>query len=242
MMGVGRVALGMLLKLSSVMGPEQSWANPGAWGPWFGSLQSSTSVFIGVSSVNCSVVSDSLWPHGLEPTRLLCSWDSPSKNTGVGRHSLLQGISRPRDRTQISCNVGRFITVWATRKAHFYRWGNKFRVWELESSALSTTPRWSPTRRSISFPRLWMFCPGPVMHSERAQNWGSDIPGSEGWLYTSLPCTLGRLLNCTELPLHLPSRDTVHILDLSHAQKCLVYDLGSVYVSALFQASNWIFE
>ena len=83
-----------------------------------------------------------------------------------------------------------------------------------------------------------MFCPGPVMHSERAQNWGSDIPGSEGWLYTSLPCTLGRLLNCTELPLHLPSRDTVHILDLSHAQKCLVYDLGSVYVSALFQASN----
>ena len=69
--------------------------------------------------VSYSVVSDSLWPHGLEPTRLLCSWDSPSKNTGVGRHSLLQGISRPRDRTQISCNVGRFITVWATRKAHF---------------------------------------------------------------------------------------------------------------------------
>ena len=25
-----------------------------------------------------------LWPHGLEPTRLLCPWDSPDKNTGVG--------------------------------------------------------------------------------------------------------------------------------------------------------------
>ena len=25
-------------------------------------------------------------------TRLLCSWDSPSKNTGVGKNSLLQGI------------------------------------------------------------------------------------------------------------------------------------------------------
>ena len=30
----------------------------------------------------CSVVSDSLQPHGLQPTRLLCPWDSPGKNTG----------------------------------------------------------------------------------------------------------------------------------------------------------------
>ena len=34
--------------------------------------------------VNFSVVSDSLWPHGLWSTRLLCPWDSPGKNTGVG--------------------------------------------------------------------------------------------------------------------------------------------------------------
>ena len=27
-----------------------------------------------------------------EPTRLLCPWDSPDKNTRVGSHSLLQGI------------------------------------------------------------------------------------------------------------------------------------------------------
>ena len=39
-----------------------------------------------------SVTSDSLWPHGPQPTRLLCPWDSPSKNTGVGYHVLLQGI------------------------------------------------------------------------------------------------------------------------------------------------------
>ena len=37
-----------------------------------------------------SVVSDSLRPHGLQPTRLLCPWDSPGKNTGVGCHFLLQ--------------------------------------------------------------------------------------------------------------------------------------------------------
>ena len=39
-----------------------------------------------------SVVSDSLWPHGPQPTRLLCPWDSPGKNTGVGCHFLLQGV------------------------------------------------------------------------------------------------------------------------------------------------------
>ena len=33
-----------------------------------------------------------LGSHGLEPTRFLCPWDSPGKNTGVGCHSLLQGI------------------------------------------------------------------------------------------------------------------------------------------------------
>ena len=30
-------------------------------------------------------------PHGLESARLLCPWDSPGKNSGVGCHFLLQG-------------------------------------------------------------------------------------------------------------------------------------------------------
>ena len=39
-----------------------------------------------------SVVSNSLWPHGLWPARLLCPWDFPGKSTGVGCHFLLQRI------------------------------------------------------------------------------------------------------------------------------------------------------
>ena len=42
--------------------------------------------------VSRSVMSDFLRPHGLQPTRLLCPWSSPGKNTGVGGHSLLHGI------------------------------------------------------------------------------------------------------------------------------------------------------
>ena len=40
--------------------------------------------------VSCLVVSDSLQPHRLRPTRPLRPWDSSGKNTGVGCHFLLQ--------------------------------------------------------------------------------------------------------------------------------------------------------
>jgi len=35
-------------------------------------------------------MSDSVRPHGPQPTRLFHPWDSPGKNTGVGCHFLLQ--------------------------------------------------------------------------------------------------------------------------------------------------------
>ena len=61
-----------------------------------------------------SVVSDSLQPHGLEPTRLFCYWDFPGKNTGLVAISSSRGSSWPRDWTHISCIVGGFFTHWAT--------------------------------------------------------------------------------------------------------------------------------
>ena len=39
-----------------------------------------------------SVVSDSLQPYRLQPTRFLCLWDSLGENAGVGCHALLQVI------------------------------------------------------------------------------------------------------------------------------------------------------
>ena len=51
--------------------------------------------------VKSSVVSDSLQPHGL-----YSPWNSPGQITGVGSLSLLQGISQPRDQTQVSCIAG----------------------------------------------------------------------------------------------------------------------------------------
>ena len=45
-------------------------------------------------------------PHGLQPTRLLCPWDSPGKNTGVGCHVLLQGIFRERTESLYTADSG----------------------------------------------------------------------------------------------------------------------------------------
>ena len=39
-----------------------------------------------------SVMSDSLQTQELKSTRLVCLWDFPGKNTGLGYHFLLQGI------------------------------------------------------------------------------------------------------------------------------------------------------
>ena len=39
-----------------------------------------------------SVLSNSLQHYGLWPARLLCPWDFPDRNTGVGCHFLCQGI------------------------------------------------------------------------------------------------------------------------------------------------------
>ena len=51
-----------------------------------------------------AVMSDSLRPRGLQPTRLFHPWDFPGKSTGVDCYFLSRGSSQPRYRT------------WASRK------------------------------------------------------------------------------------------------------------------------------
>ena len=50
----------------------------------------------GVAVVLVAQLCPTLQPHRLYPAGLLCPWNSPGKNTGVGCHSLLQGIFLPQ--------------------------------------------------------------------------------------------------------------------------------------------------
>ena len=88
--------------------------------PLFGTMK--------VKSISCSVVSDSLRPHGLQPDRLLCPCDSAGENSGVGRHSLLQGVFPAQGLNLGLLITGKFFTVCATREA-------------LETMNISYTPR-----------------------------------------------------------------------------------------------------
>ena len=60
-------------------------------GEWLANTNGSGFLSQAISTCCCgcyvaSVVSDSVRPHGLQPTRLRRPWDSPGKNTGVGCH------------------------------------------------------------------------------------------------------------------------------------------------------------
>ena len=75
-----------------------------------GVLQARTLEWVAISFSNAwkwkwkwsrPVMSDSSQPHGLQPTRLLRSWDFPGKSTGVGCHCLLRiNVSR---KANIAC-------------------------------------------------------------------------------------------------------------------------------------------
>ena len=65
--------------------------------------------------LSCSVVSHSSWPHGLQPTRLLCPWGfSRGEYWSRLPCSPPGDLPNPGRKTQVSCIAGRFFTSWAT--------------------------------------------------------------------------------------------------------------------------------
>ena len=63
------------------------------------------------------------------PTRFLCLWDSPGKNTGVVAIPFSRGSSQPRDWTQVSCIAGRLFTSEPPRKPCVGRKG-RWSIWQ----------------------------------------------------------------------------------------------------------------
>ena len=67
-------------------------------------------------------------PHGLQPARLPCPWDSPSKSTGVGCHFLIQGIF-PTQGSNLGLLYCRQILYCLSHQgspSKIYRWENRF--------------------------------------------------------------------------------------------------------------------
>ena len=84
------------------------------------SLACLTLLFYVIVCVSPSVVSNSLRPHRLRSARLLCPWNSPGKNTGVGCHSLIQGIFPIQGSDPCILHCRQILYCGATREALFY--------------------------------------------------------------------------------------------------------------------------
>ena len=59
----------------------------------------------------------------LRPTKLLCLWDFPGKNAGMGCHFLLQGIFRTEGSNPCILNWQADFYHWATREDHLISLG-----------------------------------------------------------------------------------------------------------------------
>ena len=88
------------------------------------------------------------------PTRLLCPWNFPGKNTGVGCIPFSGGSSQPRDWTQVSCLAGRSFAIEPPREPlQDGSWGQKpglcgqdprFRLWPSYTCLGDPSPFTSP--------------------------------------------------------------------------------------------------
>ena len=106
----------------------------------------------GHRSVSHLVMPDSLQPHGLQPTRLPCPWDSPGKDTGVS-HFLLRGCRRQSLSRKYD---GDWVILKVTTTALLPRRSNQKPV----STFVYCWHIWNQA------PGLWLFPGDPLLDSE----------------------------------------------------------------------------
>ena len=90
-----------------------------------------------------SVVSDSLWLHGPWPARLLCPWDSPGKNTGVGCHFLFQRNITLNYKKQLKCKQDTAICHGLLLYSHSVMSDSVTPWTEAHQASWSSTTSWS---------------------------------------------------------------------------------------------------
>ena len=106
---------------------------------------------------------------GIWPTRLLCPWTPPGKNTGVGSYSFSRGSSQPRDWSQVSSIAGGFFTIWATKKPQ----GSKYLTSGLRRTGCKLIPWVWPKRH----------CCGCQIHTPTFYyTWKNHSPLSRGFV------------------------------------------------------------
>ena len=139
-------------------------------------------------------MSNSVQPHRLQPTRLLCPWGSPGKNTGVGCHFLLQCM-KVKSESEVAqscptlCNPTDCSppgsSVYGILQARILEWvamrssrgSSPWRGWNLyllhwQADSFPSEPQ-GPSPQKGSQPSPW-----PTLHPELSfSNWASGNTG-----------------------------------------------------------------
>ena len=127
---------------------------------------------------SCPVVSDSSWPHGLQPIRLLRPWDLPGKSTGVGCHRLLcMHIWASLNNSRITavsqlCPLGQ-PQVERINKPIYYYWLNLYLKLKCRFLCKPSWNTWPSLEAKGAF----------LSHSSQSQIWRSYLfPASYIWI------------------------------------------------------------
>ena len=127
-----------------------------------------------------SVVSNSSWPHGLQPTRLLRPWDFLGKSTGVGCHCLLHCL------TLISFKSSLYLASNCFFPKH--QWASLMAQQVKNPPAMQETQgrRFDPWIRKIPCKRKWQPTSGSLPGEPHRQR---SLVGSSPWGHNGLDMT-----------------------------------------------------
>ena len=142
-----------------------------------GILQARTLELVAISFSNAwkwkwsrSVVSDSLPPHGLQPTMLLRPWDFPGKNTGVGYCFLLQQRKLSAEELMLlNCDMKTLENPLDSKEIQpVYPKRNQSWIFLGKTDAEAETPiLWPPNRKN------WLIWKDP----DAGKDWRREVKG-----------------------------------------------------------------
>ena len=149
-------------------------------------------------------MSNSLWPHGLLPARLLCPWDSLGKSPGAGCHALLQGIYLTQGLNPSHLRCRQILYPWTTYESmETTREGQIRENVPLKMDSIGKT--WTCSMRGRVYQAEECFSPGMMSVEVIKQSYAllfvghllSRVPLCDPWTaarQASLPFTISKSL------------------------------------------------
>ena len=157
-------------------------------------------------------MSDSVWPHRWQPTRLPRPWDSPSKNTGVGCHFLLQCM-KEKSESEVAQSYPTLATPWTTAyHAPPSRRFSRQKYWSgVPLPSYVTQYKWScilTTNLVITLCLLYQYFILTHTSNIKADPWEqSDLTDIKPWSQNLSPANLPQSLKLPSLQLYFLLRN-----------------------------------